>query len=225
MPSRADLARLAADSQQPQASRNAAILELRPFLLQTARRVLARRALWDSALADDLVSLVELRIQESKFEEGKGSFEGWCFTVMRNDLQDRLKKAAHQRPTVPEVADEASERDRALLEQAHDSRALLSVADLERIRGWPNPLRRVLVLCRGLVWRKVPEQQWQAWLGDCGLSPPFPPDDFDELPAGERYEILAASLGLQMNTLHAHWKRGRPDLLGLDFVRGLAHDD
>src|SRR5262245_34179052 len=151
------LARIAADLQRPNPERERALLELRPFHLQTARRLLRRRMIRDPARLDDLVAHVEMRLWEGAFPPTHGSYPAWCRTVLAHELSSMGRRVRREEALpegalpAPDSLGGAAAEDRRL-----DWEAPFSQADLERIRAWRNPLRRIVLLCRGLLWHKVP---------------------------------------------------------------------
>jgi hypothetical protein len=141
---------------------------------------------------------------------------------MRNLLVDGLRQSRRQRALPEEpIEDPALSGWSETLEGNLDYQALFGPADLARVRGWPHAMRRIAILCRSLLWHKVPPAEWEAWCAAFGLELPFPPAGFADLPERERNQQLAQALGLKPATLHAHWHRGLPWLAELDYIQGL----
>jgi hypothetical protein len=216
-----ELARVAGDPAQPRAAREEAIRRLRPFHRRRARCVLQARARSDPDTAEELAAHAERRLWEGRFDAAHGHYPPWCQCVMDNRLSDLI---GHRPPPLP-LVDVADRGAPALVvwEQEEDRCTPFSAADLARIRAWPNT-RRVVVLCRSLLWVKVAEAEWASWLAECGLSPPFPGDGFEDLTVEDRCACLREALHLSPAALAQHWRRGRPELLELDSVRELSHD-
>jgi hypothetical protein len=147
---------------------------------------------------------------------------------LRNRLQD-LKREQRRRQRLghvpPGVDVPVLDAERAIrsTDLRLDLLAPFSPEDLRLIEAWP-PWDRVVLLCLGLVWQKVPAPRWACWLVACGLKPPFPPREYIECldgPRQERHACLARLLGWSNNTLAQRWCRGQKVLKGLAFMKEL----
>ena len=131
---------------------------------------------------------------------------------------DRMKEE------VGGILGEPAEADfQPLLEAALDQQASFSLADVSRIEHW-QPWDRVVLLCRSHLWSKVSPAKWNAWLGECGVAPPFPPAEFSFASEREWNAILSRALGTKRNTMAQRWLRGRRLLRDLDYLRDMHHD-
>jgi DNA-directed RNA polymerase specialized sigma24 family protein len=211
-----DLVRRAADRAAPTDQRDAAYRALLPTLHRLARLAVGRQGARDPATVDELVSWLTLRLEQGQLPTDVAGPLAWCQRVLRNRFLDLRRRRAEE--ALPDAA--LARDDGPRLEQALDAAAPFGPADLRRVRGW-DARRRVLLLTRGLLWRKVAADEWDGWTAGLGLGPPFPPDGFDDWPEDRRHAHLAAALGMPLNTLHQCWRRWKGDLDELDFVRGL----
>jgi hypothetical protein len=219
------LALRAADPSVDRDQRTEALRELGPFLRDMARRVLRSLGRNDTQLQEELELFVSERLWERRCRPGWRCFAAWCWTVMLRRLYDLLQlhgPTAAPPESVPDpLADgavEARDLDRALQEP-------FGPADLRRIRAWRNPRRRVVLLVRGSLWRKVPPAEWDTYLAQAGLTPPFPDEDFERLRPAGRIHQLAATFGLGEDAIRRMLSReGIGELSSLEFVRRMLAD-
>lgn len=170
-------------------------------------------------LAEELRAHVLLRCEEGRYDPALGAFPAWVRTVMTRyliTLNDARKRAAGGSDDRPERIDARppAERD--------EPPTPFSADDLDRIRKWRSPLKRVLLLSQSLLWRKYPADLWAADLAALGLSAPFPSADFEDMTRAERNAYLAERLGVPRNTIHVRMGRWERLLHDLQFVRDLS---
>jgi DNA-directed RNA polymerase specialized sigma24 family protein len=216
------LAARARDVNLPEVLREQARRELVPVIGRIASRIGADAGQAGRDLRDDAVCHVLGRLD--RFTATERCFVAWCRRVLANRLIDLLRRAAARRAEVlyPEAREDPSAGlGLRAFEVAADLAAPFSAADLARVRAW-GPLDRVVLLSLGLLWRKVPDEEWRRTVRACGLQPPFPPAGFGEGDTrDERGRALAAALGWKPNRLAQRASRGRRLLRALDFVRDM----
>lgn len=171
-------------------------------------------------LAEELRAHVLLRCEQGCYDPALGAFPSWVRTVMSRHLITLVRSRGRAagggdlpEPTSAGPVDGAG--DDSLT-------APFSREDLDRIRRWGTPLKRVLLLAQGLVWRKYPPGLWAADVAALGLSGPFPCPGFEDLSRAERNAYLAGVLGVPRNTIHVRMKRWERHLRELKFARDLA---
>lgn len=179
----------------------------------------------DPATEQDLAAFVEEQLWFRGYDPTRGRYTAWCNQVLRNRLID-LSRTKREEPQ-PDTLEPADRSESGRLESRDaviDWRAPFSENDLERIRRWRNNRRRIILLCRSLLWMKVPPSEWETWLVEAGILPPFPPDDFCDWDLEQRIACLAEALHTSSNNVNQNFLRGRDDLMSLAFVRGLRDD-
>lgn len=179
------LALLAADGAQPDAIRQRAL----ECLESTVRRVVRRLSLRFSGqqrrdLEDDALSDVWQRLTQFP---GDGSFESWCYVVLRNTYIDRVRREESDRRRRTTLAESKcrSADLRAALERA-DTKSRFSPSDLRSIAGW-HVRYRLALLCLTGLWTKVPDDVRATWSREyediyaTSLPVPFPPARLEAL--------------------------------------------
>jgi hypothetical protein len=176
------------------------------------------RARGDHHLADELFQIVCVQHLRGKFDPSRNvPFGAWADRCMFNYVCSLSR--SWLRPAGDDLPERADPRDgQREVESALDLAAPFSPVDVDAIVNWPAR-DRVLLLCRGLLWRKFP--QWDDALKELGLPAHFPGDGFEHLKQAERNAVLMRALGLQASRLCQLWKQGVPRLQELQFVRGL----
>jgi hypothetical protein len=172
----------------------------------------------DPHQADELFSHLCFQCVLGRYDPARGALPIWGSRVMANH---RVTLARGWRPGVGAADDLPDPADPFGDVLGYDLlTAPFLPGDAAIVRGWP-PVPRAVLLVRGLLWRKVPADDWEEMRSAADLPPGFPGQEFlDLLPAG-RHTDLAAALGLQVNSVHQIWRRWRPRLEQLRFVRGL----
>lgn len=210
----AALARLAFNPALSATERNDALTKLYPTLRSLARRI-------DANAADDLVQTAFQRALEGGFDptDHRAGIE-WFKRVMSNEQVNQYRK---KRPfTNAECLDGPTDNDPLVALIERESEAALkkqfNPVDVDAIINWP-PRDRVLLLCRGLLWRKFPK--WDDTLKELGLPAHLPGDDFEHLSSVERNARLQSALRMTASNYCRVWKDGLPRLQALEFVRGL----
>ena len=206
------------DPTAPKEARDAAAREIRAILVEEARRV----AGWDGALEDELVEHAWMQILRGLYvPRADSSFRAWVATVMRRYASElrrrnlRLGLGRTRAVDPPAPPGDAMGGDLDI-----DLTTPFGRDDVARVAAWSRSQRLVL-LPWWLLWRKVPEKQWEETADAAGLTPPFPGPDFGHLPPADRTSRLAAALGVKPNSITQALKRGRDRVLALRFVREL----
>lgn len=174
----------------------------------------------DHDLAEELRAHVLYRCEQGRYDPALGSFAAWVRTVMARHLitlvvaRGRAAGGDDAHPEPPDQRPDAGGGE-ALT-------ALFAPEDLDRIARWRTPLKRVLLLAQGLLWRKYPADRWAADLAALALPDPFPCPEFEDMTRAERNAYLAGVLGVPRNTIHVRMSRWEHHLHELRFVRDLA---
>ncbi len=156
-------------SNSPSEGVNDAMRNLEPFIRQTARRVsLYLRVCLQ--LENDLVagapSIVWEKIQN--FDESRGDFPGWVWTLLENRLRDERKRvrrieARMRRPSIDDDPDPVGAIEaKASVDPVSrlDREAEFGLPDLNVIEGWPVR-DRLRMLAGAKLWRKLPTATWK----------------------------------------------------------------
>jgi hypothetical protein len=217
------------DEALPAARREQARASLVPFVRRQARRLAAGRGQVGQDLIDESASWVLHPERLRNFDPGRGSFAGWCASVLRNRRHDLGRESERQQlhrekaPLGDSVVALAGQQASLRADLRLDLVAPFAPGDLAEIESWP-PWDRIALLCLGLLWQKVPPETWTRWVGQCRLGQPFPPPEYVQVldaPRQERHDCLAQILGWSRNTLSQRWCRGQRRLLDLTFIQGL----
>jgi hypothetical protein len=186
----------------------------------TAQALLETRG--DRNLAEELAQHVLVQCIRGLYDPTRGPFAAWARVVMlhyRLDLLRASLRTIGHGDYVPELTDDFNSHN--ITEQHLDLTDPFGPEDLTIISNW-SAKDRVILLCRGLLWRKVPEQLWKETLRILHLPEHFPGPDFVELNEKDRNAYLSEHLGIPANTLCQFWRRGRDRVRGLRCVRELA---
>lgn len=218
------LAALAADTSQPEEARRQAFKRLVATIEWVARRLAVRFSA--QRRADIVVDAPgDIWVVMPQFPPG-GSFEAWCYTVLRNNWLEAVVRDERRR--VREIgAGTCTVTDadvREAIERAIDAAGGFGSDDLAVISGWPHRDRLVL-LCLAGLWQKIPGRAWVDWVRehrDTYGTPddPFPPDGLagcDRL--ADRNAVLAVALNLKRNTLSVVLYRGKFRLAELRYIK------
>lgn len=97
--------------------------------------------------------------------------------------------------------------------------------DLARISSWELQVRTFLMCMSGL-WRRVPDELWEAWRLNCVQMIGWPTQDLlaqfhDDQTPQERISIASEELGNKRNTLHQRWRRKKHLLYELEWVKSI----
>lgn len=218
-------ARLAADESLGEGARRQAFACLVPTIETVARRVSCRfGGQWRNDVIADAAGDVWAAITSFP---ANGSFEPWCYTVLRNRWLDSVRREQGQQRIAARTATAPRTEPvlRSAVERALDAQEDFGPEDLRQIADW-TPRERLVLLSLSGLWRKVPHPEWARWIAEhraCfGLPDPvsFPPDalsDCDTLR--KRNEVLAGALRLKRNTLSVLLYRGKERLRALRYVR------
>lgn len=217
---------------------NEAIVLLGPTVRLTAERAILRfpgRAAFECQ--EEAEGLIWQRLKSGKFVLDRGTFEGWCFSVLRNDLRTRLRRSrgdplVHAYPIAGGTTDSGeaigvdppADELQLTIERALDSefqKVPFSKSDIEQIETWQLDVRLVL-LCLSGLWPKAPNDRWESWAVEAQVEMPFPQEGFAEREtATERQEWLAAALGLSPDAVTQTWYRNRKRFDDLKCIREL----
>src|SRR5262249_33567946 len=180
-----ELACLAASAETTPEVRERATADLISHVQRVARLVAASiRGQARRDLVDDSVSHVLGPERIGKYQRSLGPFLAWCRSVLKNHLVDQLpRRDAHRRREGHAAAGRARDASEAeafwrRLEDALDLASPFSPEDLATLERW-KVADRIVLLCLGGLWHKVPSPRWCAWLEEYGLESPFPPADFE----------------------------------------------
>lgn len=197
--------------------RKSLLLELRPILHKLAKHIAG-----SEFHADDLVQDVCLTCLNGKYDPSRGSILAFAYRVMLNCWKDE------NQPRRRSVGGEGMCPDRAIFDNNHtaaeqclDVTTPFGLDDCAIISRW-STRDRVILLCRGLLWRKVPDCLWTKTLASLGLPTEFPGPDFVDLSEPERNATLATALDIPVNTLCKVWERGWERVQTLRYVRELV---
>ncbi|HEX4606988.1 MAG TPA: hypothetical protein VH092_02165 [Urbifossiella sp.] len=172
----------------------------------------------DPHRADDLLSHLFYQCVLGWYDPTRGSLPTWGGRVMANH---RVTLARGRRPGAGAADDRPDPTDPFGDMVGYDLlTAPFPPGDAAIVRGWPSVPRAVL-LVRGLLWQKVAAGDWEEMRSAAGLPSGFPGLAFLDLLPADRHADLAAALGRQVNSVHQIWRRWRPCLDQLRFVRGL----
>jgi hypothetical protein len=218
------LANLANNEGATPAQREEARQLLQAHIIHLAEIVASQGSRAGRELLEECVPLVLRKL--GHFDPAKGTFENWCRTVLRNRLRDLGRSQCREaRVRAPDVQVERLPDPAGSWGQRHsqfemDYQAPFSSSDIGRIGSWP-PRDRVIFLCLGLLWHKMPRMLWESTLVACGLPSPFPAGAYQDCDsAQERIEFIAQALGWEPDRVKRRWYRGRPKVQELDFFRG-----
>ena len=157
-----------------------------------------------------------------------GSFEAWCYGVLRNKQIDRMRKEQREQEVRRHGRASSEPTDlQAALDRSVDGPERFSEGDMGAVRTWPLPQRLALLSLTGL-WEKRAREIWQNWVEeyrasrDSDLPSPFPPEELRGCDGiAERNGILCGAMKLQRNTLSVWLHRFRQRLGDLQYVREL----
>lgn len=182
----------------------------------------SRRARGDADLADELAQDVRVKLFRGKFDPARGGRAlAWADRVMTNYLHDLFRRRVRL-AAAGLATDAADPRDGQAESESRDALAApFSPADSAAIRRWP-PADRVLLLCRGRLWQKVPAELRLETTAELGLPAEFPGPGFDDATEPERRAVLRRGLRVSASGLSHRWKRGQRRLRELQFVRALV---
>lgn len=188
-----------------------------------ARALLRQFTQAEAGWEDDLVSHVQDQLLEQTFDPTRGRFCGWVRSVVRNRLLDLIRG---RRRTVALADAEPSVPDSSVsIDQAIDCAAPFNSRDLASIRGWNLPTsRKIAILCLTLIWEKIPSDEWNSWVDECDLEPPFPPEGFSESSLTLRITSLASTFGVRRDLIITWCSRYRHYVRNLEFSRSLRDD-
>ncbi len=197
------------------------------FALPVSETVLRALALHvangDHHLAEELAQHVRVQHWRGLFDPARSqSFAAWASVCMRRYRLDTFRNPIRAVGGVDPLPDAPDRRDdSAACEQLADLTAPLGPADTATVRRW-RPLDRVVLLCRALLWQKVPADLWHETTAALGLPPDFPGEGFEHLTRTERIRMLSRALKTSTSNLSHIWKRGQPRLRALQCVRDLV---
>ena len=206
-----------------------AMLDLAPFVTQTARRIHAAHASLRRQRAADFIAMAPALVWKKmeKFEEWyereltpelrkdapKDWFAAWCYVELRYRYLDQGRDQAEEQ-RVRSLASNSAVAGRL---QGGD---VVSVADdeppagdfelagdeLDRVKHW-DPLDGVILFCLTGQWDKVPAEVWKHWLDRLKLAEPFPPREYMEAPKTKKRAVLANLLGVSRDVIYQRWLR------------------
>jgi len=198
---------------------SAAMAELAPLAVQTARRIHAALCSLRKQRAADFVAqapaLVWKKIDrfedwyhrelspEARANPPKDWFSAWCYVELRYRYLDQGRDQADEQRVRPLTADGADTARRPADDLAADSGGDfdLSPDDLERIRHW-DPLDGVILFCLTGQWDKVPADLWADWTEALGLTAPFPPARYLHVQRTKRRAELASLLNVSRDVIY-----------------------
>jgi hypothetical protein len=217
------------DEALPLALREQARASLVPFVRRQARRLAAGYGQVGRDLIDESVSWVLQPDRLRSFDPSRGSFAVFVVTILRNRRHDLGRESKRQQrhgedgPIGDGVVASPGKQEMLWADLRLDLQTPFAPGDLAEVESWP-PRDRIVLLCLGLLWQKVPTGTWARWVGQCRLGQPFPPPEYVrclDAPRQERHDCLARALGWSRNTLSQRWCRGQRRLLNLTFIQGL----
>jgi DNA-directed RNA polymerase specialized sigma24 family protein len=196
-----------------------------------ARKISARRGVRRD-IRDDFVgdSLGILWCALGRYDSNKGPVGPWAWTVLNNDLTDRLRTRVGQPgplpPDVPEPPQSSvSPYKGACVREERDRwEQRFSDNDMQLIQHW-STRDRVRLLAVSCLWHKVPPHLWQLWCEETVTEMPFPPSSNPGDDLRSWLCTLASALGENWESLKAHWYRKKAKLTTLEFIQGLTHVD
>lgn len=198
----------------PPEVRDLAVRRLNEFFLRTARRVLRRRGRVSADDAEDLVQYAWTRLDPRRPPPSLG---GWCFTVMRNSRIDESRREKVSARYKEDLRRQLAEESRHLPAGLSSGTEALLSAVLESLRRIRPSRRRIVLLCLLGAWRLVPEGDWEQWLEETGIEPPFPPSGFDLQTLSGRITTLQEGLGVSRQVIHQDRRRALECLHNLDW--------
>ncbi len=197
---------------------------------------------------DEAISFI--RTKGAYFDPAKGTFESWCYRVLKNRAIDFLRNSYRQEELVPPFrVSENSGRLHWLEEKSPRLEGNEQLSEAIAEHPWsperPDPelltatfksedfdddqaylcgektftkqiLRRcesLPVLCRVVVfaltglWRAVPAEDWESWLRETDINPPFPPPELMTKEFSTNVKILAGLLGTSEAAIRQHYYR------------------
>jgi hypothetical protein len=126
-----------------------------------------------SILAEKLLSAKK----RPDFGRSDHRFLGWAEVSLANDWNDRGRRYVRRpRQIVDYEFDDrpAPGGEPSRLDQEVDP---YPKPILDQIGRWKRPIQRVGLLTYVWVWKRIPSDLWNAWVRECGLKPPFPPEE------------------------------------------------
>lgn len=216
-----ELARIFVDPTRSEIDRNDAAARLLPFLERIARGAVSRFGPRGRELVGDLVSVVTRLLLEGRWDCTR-DLEPWVRGVMRHLVPDELDPRRNPRARVESLALPECVLDaRPVSDGSHAEP--FGEADAQAVRSWPL-LVRLVVLARGLLWRKVCPEEWETWVEEGGAELPFPDPDIEHWALRQRISHVADRLGQTRYVVNQIWHRAQERLRALRYVQELRHD-
>jgi DNA-directed RNA polymerase specialized sigma24 family protein len=179
-------------------------------------------------------ALREVQARIDGYDPAKGHSAAWCAVVLRRVWIDFLKEDIRHRrlqqastnfgttdlEVLPDTARDGPSMQE-LLERAIDAQDEFPAAVVEKIAQWRPARDRVLLMCIGGCWRKVPKADWDQWLAECDVS-----EFSDQRLAAcvdylDRQNEVARLLGYTPAAIHVIWCRKKQLLADLTYFKDL----
>lgn len=223
---------------------DAAVLALRPLIEFTAsrvcKRIMVRKLVGIDFIGESVAHVLAWRKSRggmprppkvTKYNPSKGKFQSWLYTVLKNELKDRLRKIKRRKERENKYyKQQVGERPTPDAEQSgliafFDRDAPFTTRDVETMENFPV-LTRVVFLAVSDLRNKLPQTTWQRWCQEASLPTPFPPENNIPHERGGWINLFAELLGSTPNALQMRFERCRKEIQSnpLDYIKRIKRD-